>query len=355
MSKDNSELTTKKLIERLEKSEHDLQERIKELNCLYGISKLADERELSIEDVLESVVVDLIPPAMQYPDITVGRIKFSGKSYTTPGFKETRWKLEHSITVAGKPFTLEVFYLQDMPFLENFEPSLIKDIANRLQVIIENREETKQMLLDARVKALVELNEQLQERMLERGNLSDIDLVDKQIIQLLTQDGRMKLVDIGDQLSVKGKQGYSHVGVKNRISKLIDSDTMRIQATVNLKKFNAVIGIQMIQTNTPKDEATIIEDFEDCPRILFSFKTLGKYNLVYGILAETIENLQIFVHESSPATKEGVLESFTMVSSAFLSPKFMPTKYFDLDTSDCQNFKKGLCHGCPTMMEKYKE
>ena len=45
---------------------HDLIERIKELNCLYGISRLVEKGNTSPDDILRGVV-DLIPPAWQYP------------------------------------------------------------------------------------------------------------------------------------------------------------------------------------------------------------------------------------------------------------------------------------------------
>ena len=75
-----------------------------------------------------------------------------------------------------------------------------------------------------------------------------IDEIDKQIIDLLSKDGRMKLVDIGRQLSGKDKQGYSHVGVKNRITKLVNAGILKIQATLNLNKLRMIIGTLQAQS-----------------------------------------------------------------------------------------------------------
>ena len=52
-----------------------LRDRIKELNCLYDISSLRDGTNFSLDDVLQAII-DFIPTAIQYPEITCARIKF---------------------------------------------------------------------------------------------------------------------------------------------------------------------------------------------------------------------------------------------------------------------------------------
>jgi DNA-binding Lrp family transcriptional regulator len=334
----------KKLIDRLEKSEHDLKERVKELNCLYGISKIADDAE-SVEQLLEEVVT-LIPPAMQYPELTTSQIKYGGKVYKTTIFKESPWKLSSSIDIAGKRLDLDIFYLQDLPFLE-FETFLVRDIGTRLKVSIETKEEMKKQVLDARVKAIMENYEQLEKKVKERGTLSDIDLVDKQIISLLSHDGRMKLVDIGEQLSVEDKQGYSHVGVKNRITKLLDADAIRIQATLNLQKYKVVVGILLLETGSAVDARRIIEQFKSCPRVLFCLESVGKYNLIYGIVAEGIDELQSFINSCSPKTEPGVKDSMILISTRLVEPAFFPTRYFNAGAPVCDKHKDGSCSVCP--------
>ncbi|UCG63551.1 MAG: LuxR family transcriptional regulator, partial [Deltaproteobacteria bacterium] len=57
----------------LRKRTRDLGERVKELNCLYGISKLLEKPSISLGEILQGVV-DLIPPAWQYPEITCATV-----------------------------------------------------------------------------------------------------------------------------------------------------------------------------------------------------------------------------------------------------------------------------------------
>lgn len=59
--------------------EHALNERVKELTCLYGVARLAEAPE-SVGAFVQGVVC-LLPPAWQYPDVTLARITFRGQVY----------------------------------------------------------------------------------------------------------------------------------------------------------------------------------------------------------------------------------------------------------------------------------
>jgi len=121
---------------------HRLRERIKELNCLYDISSFRDAADFSLDAVLQAVI-DFIPPAFQYPEITCARIIFDRYEFTTKNFKDTRWKLTHEITVNNERIgTLEVCYLEEKPALDEGpflkeEKDLIGAIAETLAKIVE--------------------------------------------------------------------------------------------------------------------------------------------------------------------------------------------------------------------------
>ncbi|MCK5616840.1 PAS domain S-box protein, partial [Candidatus Pacearchaeota archaeon] len=130
--------------EALRKQTHDLGERVKELNCLYGISKLVEKRDISLEELLQRIV-ELIPPAWQYPEITCTRIIIEDEQYITANFKESKWKQARAIMVYGKAFgILEVYYLEEKPgsdegpFLKE-ERNLIYALAEQLGRIIERK------------------------------------------------------------------------------------------------------------------------------------------------------------------------------------------------------------------------
>ncbi len=142
---------------------HRLQERVKELNCLYAITRLVEQSDLTVDDILQSVT-DLIPPSWQYPDITGARIKLSDKEFQTSNFIQTAWKQSDIIIVNGQESgIIEVCYLEEMPesdegpFLTE-ERNLIHVIAERLGHIIEHR------LAQDSLQSLYEQEKQLRER-----------------------------------------------------------------------------------------------------------------------------------------------------------------------------------------------
>ncbi len=131
--------------DKLKKNTYDLTERIKELNCLYQISELSRQNNADLDYVFQKVV-DLLPPAWQYPGLTCGRITFGKRSWETSNFIETPWKLSSRIIKNGKSAgSVDVFYLKKMPdedngpFL-NFEQKLIKAISERLSRMAEREE-----------------------------------------------------------------------------------------------------------------------------------------------------------------------------------------------------------------------
>ena len=114
---------------------HRLEERIKELNCLYDISSFRDATDFSLDDVLQTVS-DFIPPAFQYPEITCARIIFDRYQFTTKNFKDTRWKLAHEITVNNERIgKLEVCYLEEKPTLD--EGPFLKEAKDLIGAIAE--------------------------------------------------------------------------------------------------------------------------------------------------------------------------------------------------------------------------
>ncbi len=113
-----------------------LGERIKELDCLYDISSLRYAKNFSLDDVLQAVV-DLIPPAIQYPRITCARIMFDRYEFKTKSFKDTKWKLFQEIKVNNERIgTLEVCYLIENQEIE--EGSLLEETKKLITAIAEN-------------------------------------------------------------------------------------------------------------------------------------------------------------------------------------------------------------------------
>jgi signal transduction histidine kinase len=122
-----------------------LRERVKEIGCLYEVVRLADNPDLSLDEVLQGVA-NLLPPAWQYPNKAAGRVVLDGRSYTTQGFAETSHIQSAAIVVGGEERGgIEVVYLEERPrmhegpFLKE-ERHLINALAREVSGIIERRQ-----------------------------------------------------------------------------------------------------------------------------------------------------------------------------------------------------------------------
>jgi len=114
-----------------------LQERAKELNCLYDVEQILARLDLPLEEAFKQVV-EVIPPGWQYPDICRAMIEYGGETYTNEGFRPTPWVQSSDIVaqeeVVGR---LSVWYAKERPaedsgpFLKD-EERLIHTIAERL-------------------------------------------------------------------------------------------------------------------------------------------------------------------------------------------------------------------------------
>ncbi len=122
-----------------------LTERVKELTCLYGIAQVAGQPGLSLEEIIQHIV-ELLPPAWQYPEIAFARIILDGISYTTKGFRDCRQKQTAEITAGGVlRGVVELIYVEDKPELDEGpflkeERNLIDAVARQVALVIERKQ-----------------------------------------------------------------------------------------------------------------------------------------------------------------------------------------------------------------------
>ena len=122
-----------------------LQERVKELTCLYGIAQVADRTDLALQEVVGRVV-SLLPAAWQFPECACARVQLEGSAFMSEPFRESTHRLAAPVVVAGRPRgQVEVFYSEarpsadEGPFLRE-ERSLINEVARQVSLILERRE-----------------------------------------------------------------------------------------------------------------------------------------------------------------------------------------------------------------------
>ena len=128
----------------IKKQAHDLGERVKELNCLYGISEIVSNKE-TIEEILQDTA-NIIPSSWQFPISTCAKITLRNREFKTSNYKDSNWQLSSKIIVdkevAGK---VVVGYLEETPEFEfgpflKEEKRLIQSISERLGKVIEREE-----------------------------------------------------------------------------------------------------------------------------------------------------------------------------------------------------------------------
>jgi len=121
-----------------------LGERVKEMRCLYTVTRMMADPDIS-QDALMDRTVEVIPPSWRHPDICCARIRIKDKEHRSANWKDTDIKLHSHITVKGKRIgIIEVVYLEDRstniggPFMPE-ERQLLETIATLLGDFVERR------------------------------------------------------------------------------------------------------------------------------------------------------------------------------------------------------------------------
>jgi DNA-binding Lrp family transcriptional regulator len=180
-----------------------------------------------------------------------------------------------------------------------------------------------------------------------------MDETDKRIISELQINGRATLGRLAEIT------GFSSMGVRKRLQKLIEQGAIKISALLNpshLKLFPTIVLLEMENAETMR---RLLDRFRDCPRIVYIFKTLGGYNLIALIVAEDQNTLEsISIEKCSIRSGSGVRRSeFYPVSDIYFS-QFIPVREYlankkrsiapcGVDCKPCIRYVNEKCVGCP--------
>lgn len=124
-------------------AEFNLNERIKELNCLAKIRRILGQ-QLPIDEVCKQIVKE-IPSGICFPEIAIPIIEIDLKTYAPEHQGKSLFKNIHSeITFKGNiRGRIWVHYSEDKPFMLPFEQDLINDISSDLSLYFEQNETEK--------------------------------------------------------------------------------------------------------------------------------------------------------------------------------------------------------------------
>lgn len=125
--------------------EYELVERTKELRFLYDVASITGAPDVTLYHRFEEIV-NLLPRAWQYPEITCARITINHHEFKTENYRETNWKMSADILVHGaRAGIIEIGYLEDRPEViegpfSKEERLLLDAVAERLGIITEHRQ-----------------------------------------------------------------------------------------------------------------------------------------------------------------------------------------------------------------------
>jgi pyruvate,water dikinase len=124
---------------------HSLQERAKELNCLYRVDELMSQLDRPEEEIMSELSKSL-PAGWQYPEICRATITIDDRVYQDSGFEATEWLQRADVILEQqKVGEVAIYYLEkrpqadEGPFLKE-ERRLIHAIADRIGLyLLQNR------------------------------------------------------------------------------------------------------------------------------------------------------------------------------------------------------------------------
>lgn len=123
------------------KSDKALQERVKELECLYDISRILRRGDTGVKEILGQIV-EILPRGFQYPELAGARIRVGDISRQTDGFIESSFLLAAAFGGTGESAgRVEVSYppgiasRDPVPFLPE-EARLVEKIAGEISLAV---------------------------------------------------------------------------------------------------------------------------------------------------------------------------------------------------------------------------
>ena len=176
--------------------------------------------------------------------------------------------------------------------------------------------------------------------------------VDRKIISKLQQNGRTTFEELAKIV------GFSSMGAKKRFDKLVEKGIIKVSTLLDIKKLGLQAAIVLMEIESSEVLEKLLKRFEDCPRIVNIFTTLGGYNLIALVVAEDQDTLEsISMEKCSLRSGEGIRRSeFIPIGNILYSPflsvrenlahKEKTTAPCNVDCRTCRRYK-AECAGCP--------
>jgi len=116
-------------------SQQELKGRVKELNCLYGITKLVSNPNNTIDEILWGVL-SRIKCALDNPHQSFVKIHFRGKDYMSENFTPSPWKITKEIEIHDHALNIDIYFL-GVKNIHEQEHELLEKVIQELKATFE--------------------------------------------------------------------------------------------------------------------------------------------------------------------------------------------------------------------------
>jgi Lrp/AsnC family leucine-responsive transcriptional regulator len=181
-----------------------------------------------------------------------------------------------------------------------------------------------------------------------------LDEVNRKLISHLQVNGRATFEQLGKLI------GYTSMGIKKRYDKLLKANLIKVSTLLNAKALNLHPALVLLEMESAEAMHILLDRFQDCPRVVNIFTTLGGYNIIALIVAEDRDTLEsISIEKCSLRSGGGIRRSeFIPIGDVHYSG-FLPIREFlthkdktitpcGVDCRPCQRYQMRSCGGCPT-------
>ena len=184
-----------------------------------------------------------------------------------------------------------------------------------------------------------------------------MDKIDWRLIKELQADGRKTFKDLGEAI------GFTSLGAKKRYEKLRKKNLINISALVNANVLDLRLAFILLDIENVEALRNIIERYNNCPRVINFFTTMGTYNLVALVMAEDQTTLESECTEKCALRSgKGIRRSELYIIGQVHHFPFLPLSVENLGgkrevapcgvkCKDCQSFQNEKCVGCPTLKD----
>jgi Lrp/AsnC family transcriptional regulator, leucine-responsive regulatory protein len=139
-----------------------------------------------------------------------------------------------------------------------------------------------------------------------------LDDIDRKILQLLMENGRMSYADIGKKLNL------SRVSIRERVNQLIEKGIIeKFSVVINSEKVGKTVSAFFEVDCEPGSLVKVAETLANNPNVASCYQMTGPSTLHMHVLVEDFEKLEHFINEELYS-----LEGITRVESHILLRRF---------------------------------